>query len=164
MKKNWGIFCTVFILFFSAHAAFTQCRSDDLASPDTTSFHNDPNVDLSDYGVIFDDAAPWSGCTQFAADALYRKVYTTFHPQIVGLGGWPHNDGSAGQVPFNYYQYQGWLQGASVGLIYATALRLSNVGKLTKPLDDLIQHIPYTLNIPSTSIRIADSTALFREQ
>ena len=144
MKRLLFLVMAVFLWHSDAFA----CRSDEFATGDVTTFKDNLNVDLNDYGVIFEEAAPWSGCTQAAADALYKKLYTHFHPPLAGIGDWPHNDP---QVCANgsscAYQFQGWLQGGVVGLIHATALRLANVGKLSKPLDDLIQRIPYQMNV-----------------
>ncbi|MFL6235809.1 MAG: fascin domain-containing protein [Thermoanaerobaculia bacterium] len=118
-------------------SASAQCRSDDRSSPDVTAFYADANHDLSDYGVIFEDAGN-SGCAQAASVALYKKVKAT-------LGySWPVYDA---QVNLWVYAYQGWLQGANVTLIYAAALRLGAQGKLTKPLDDLLEQISYPGNI-----------------
>jgi hypothetical protein len=159
MKRSVVLF--VFAALFCAGGVFAQCRSDDLyltpynQPADATTYKNDLSLDLSDYGVIFEEAAPWSGCTQAAADALYKKVYTTFNPLLAGKEAWPHHDRSVcphDPTDPNYKcadPYQGWLSGGDVALANAAALRLANVGKLTKPLDDLLQRVnaSYQLNV-----------------
>src|SRR5205823_14330577 len=123
-------FLTLFIVavLFDAGAAFA-CRSDDVFFPSVTTFHNSLNPDLIDYGTFFEEAAPWSGCIQAAADGLYKKLYLTLNSNI-----WPFADPQVGMVgPYNR-----WLSGGDIALIHATALRLANSGKLSKPLDDLI--------------------------
>lgn len=146
MMKRYAALVVVAVLA-AAHDVYA-CRSF-LGNPDTvndpTTYKDNLNVDLSDYGVIFEEAAPWSGCTQAAADALYRKLYTTFNPTIVGRAPWPH---TAVNIEGSFGPFQGWLSGGDVALIQATALRLANVGKLSKPLDDLVQRV-------STSYRLS---------
>ena len=147
MTKRYAALFAVTALFI-AGGAFAQCRSS-LGYPssdtDTTTYKDNLNVDLSDYGVIFEEAAPWSGCVQAAADALYKKIYTTYNPSLVSKSAWPH---SSDQVP-SYGPYQGWLSGGDAALIQASALRLANIGKLTKPLDDLVKRVnaDYRLNV-----------------
>jgi hypothetical protein len=146
MKRSLLLF--VLTALFCAGGLFAQCRSDEgypSSSTDATTYKQDLNVDLSDYGVIFEEAAPWSGCTQAAADALYKKIYTTYNPSIVNKTPWPH---SSDQVP-SYGPYGQWLSGGDAALIQAAALRLANIGKLTKPLDDLVKRVnaDYAMNV-----------------
>lgn len=147
MIKRYAALFAVAALFTAA-GVFAQCRSSigyPSTDTDTTTYKDDLNRDLSDYGVIFEEAAPWSGCTQAAADALYKKIYTTYNPSLVNKNAWPH---SSDQVS-SYGPYQGWLSGGDAALIQASALRLANIGKLTKPLDDLVKRVNsgYNLNV-----------------
>lgn len=130
-----------------ASNAFAQCRSSQgNTTRDVTYYKQDLNGDLADYGTMFEEAAPWSGCTQAAADALYKKLYTTFHPETLGFNSWSTGLYDA-QVNLTLHApFQRWLSGGDIALIHATALRLANVGKLTKPLDDLIHQITYVRN------------------
>jgi hypothetical protein len=126
--------------------AFAQCRS---SSSDVTTFWrpvdegadpNDPksynsDVNHSGYGIIFEDANT-VGCSAAAAVALYQKVSATLSNQ----GRWPVHDD---QVDQDVYAYGGWLEGANVGLIYATGLELGQHGKLTVALDNLLMSINY---------------------
>ncbi|HEY4639752.1 MAG TPA: hypothetical protein VII75_00275 [Thermoanaerobaculia bacterium] len=128
--------------------AFAQCRSDQgNTTRDVTYYKQALNDDLADYGTIFEESAPWSACTQAAADALYKKLYTTFHPDVVGFNNWTTGVYDA-QAGFTLHApFRGWLRGGDAALVHATALRLANVGKLTKPLDDLIKQIDYQLDV-----------------
>lgn len=147
MIKRYGALLAIAVLFIAGDAL--ACRSfvgNPDANNDPTTYKNDINVDLGDYGVIFEEAAPWSSCTQAAADALYKKLYTTFNPSLVGKPPFPR---TSPQINGSFYQFQGWLGGGDVALIQATALRLANVGKLSKPLDDLVQRVSniYAFNV-----------------
>jgi hypothetical protein len=139
MIKRYGALLAVAVLFIASDAV--ACRSylgSPTAATDVTTFKDNLNVDLADYGVIYEEAAPWSACTQAAADALYKKLYTTFYPTVVGKPGFPRY---SNQIEGPYNQFQGWLAGGDAALIQATALRLANVGKLSKPLDALVQRV-----------------------
>jgi hypothetical protein len=147
MTKRYAALLAVAVLFIAGDAL--ACRSfvgSPDANTDTTTYKEDLNVDLADYGVIYEEAAPWSGCTQAAADALYKKLYTTFNPGVVGKTAWPHE---SDQIEDPFGPFQGWLGGGDAALIQATALRLANVGKLSKPLDDLVQRVSnsYVFNL-----------------
>ena len=148
MKRSLAMFAVV-VLGCASHA-FSQCRSaQGNTTRDVTYYKQSLNGDLADYGTIFEEAAPWSSCTQDAADALYKKLYTTFHPETLGQGfpSWQTGLTDA-QVNLTLHDpFQRWLSGGDVALIHATALRLANVGKLTKPLDDLIHQINYVRNV-----------------
>jgi hypothetical protein len=148
IKRYGALLAVAAAVFFTAGDALA-CRSflgNPDANTDVTTYKNDLNVDLADYGVIYDEAAPWSGCTQAAADALYKKLYTTFNPSVVGKPAFPR---TSAQINGSFYQFQGWLGGGDVALIQATALRLANIGKLSKPLDDLVQRVSniYVFNV-----------------
>jgi hypothetical protein len=146
MKRSLMMF-TVAVLCFVPQA-FSQCRSSQgNTTRDVTYYKQALNGDLADYGTIFEEAAPWSSCTQAAADALYKKLYTTFHPETVGFNSWSTGVYDA-QAGFTLHApFRGWLRGGDSALVHATALRLANVGKLTKPLDDLIKQIDYQLDV-----------------
>jgi len=139
MIKRYVVLLSITALFYARGAL--ACRSD-AGNPtwDPTLFHQSLNTDVNDYGIFFEEAAPWSGCTQAAADGLYKKIYLTLHDS-----SWnPYfNDPSVGPTG----PYGRWLSGGDIALIHATALRLANVGKLTKPLDDMIQSINYQAKI-----------------
>lgn len=139
MIKRYAVLLSITVLFCARGAV--ACRSD-AGNPtwDPTLFHQDLNTDLNDYGIFFEDAAPWSGCAQAAADGLYKKIYLTLHdPSWIPY----YNDPSVGPTG----PYGRWLSGGDIALIHATALRLANVGKLTKPLDDMIQSLDYQAKI-----------------
>lgn len=146
MKRSLMMFA-VAVLCCAPHA-FSQCRSSQgNTTRDVTYYKQALNGDLADYGTIFEEAAPWSSCTQAAADALYKKLYTTFHPETVGFNSWTTGVYDA-QAGFTLHApFRGWLRGGDAALVHATALRLANVGKLTKPLDDLIKQIDYQMDV-----------------
>ncbi len=147
MKRSLAMMFAVAVLCCTSNA-FSQCRSSQgNTTRDVTYYKQALNGDLADYGTIFEEAAPWSSCTQAAADALYKKLYTTFHPETLGFNSWSTGlyDGNVNLTL--HAPFQRWLAGGDVALIHATALRLANVGKLTKPLDDLIHQINYQRNV-----------------
>ena len=135
--KRCAMLLSITVVFYASRAM--ACRSDAYNPTwDPTTFHQSLNTDVNDYGIFFEEAAPWSPCTQAAADGLYKKIYLTLHDL-----SWPYNDPAVGSVG----PYGRWLSGGDIALIHATALRLANVGKLTKPLDDMIQKLDYKANI-----------------
>lgn len=83
----------------------------------TTSYRGAPNDDLNDYGRIFEDADD-PNCAQNAMYALTSKVRN-------------HLDA-------NSSTFTQWLDGYAVGIIYATALRLGEMGWASKELDQVL--------------------------
>src|SRR5436309_9583578 len=136
MIKRYVVLLSITAIFYASGAL--ACRSDSFNPTwDPTQFHQSLNTDVNDYGIFFEEAAPWSACTQAAADGLYRKIYSTLHPS------WSFDDPAVGPTG----PYGRWLAGGDIALIHTTALRLANVGKLTKPLDDMIQNLNYQAKI-----------------
>ena len=135
MHRSKLLWIAVLVVSSFVSNAFGQCRSDDRQSYDITQFYGGGDRDLAGYGIILQDARNPS-CAASAANALQKKIRNTLaagnqYDNVVGLVG----------------PYQGWLQGANVSLIFAAALQLSQQGKLTKPLDDLLLQINYQMNL-----------------
>lgn len=101
------------------------------------------NTDLGDYGLIFQDSLDRncsggaSNPPQGAYRALITKINTTFSYTEVGCGNVPgmHNDVIMQRCvgPF-----QGWLDGANVSLIFASALLIGGHGDLKTELDQAL--------------------------
>ncbi|MDQ3280284.1 MAG: hypothetical protein M3Q69_02615 [Acidobacteriota bacterium] len=135
----------VLVTLLSAPESFATCRTSTGLSRDVSTLKlmangkPDANANLFDYGVIFEDAGD-AACSSTAAVALYKKVMQTY-----AFG--TYTDSVTNSV---VDAYQGWLEGANAGLVYATALRLGGMGTLTKPLAALIDQLPYTENLDSS--------------
>jgi hypothetical protein len=96
-------------------------------------YQDNVNLNLGDYGRIFQDAAqPTNSAAWISArDALIRKIEST-------IAAGSHYDGVLNKT---VGPYQGWLEGANVSLIMASGLLLSasNKQQLTRPLDSAIR-------------------------
>ena len=137
MRRNTTLLLAVLVSLCGISQASALCRTDvaSFYSPDPSTLKlggtgkPDVNANLFDYGVIFEDANNPS-CAQTANVALYKKVKAT-------LALASYYDGN---VERTVGPYQGWLEGANVGLIYAAALRLGANGALTWPTYSLISN------------------------
>lgn len=107
------------VLLVISPAAWAACK---VADPVFSASYrwNDLNGNLNDYGRIHEDADSPS-CAQAATWALTSKVKNT--------------------IDTNPSEFQGWLQGAHVSLIYAAALRLGANGFATKDLDTQLRRL-----------------------
>jgi hypothetical protein len=146
MRRS-SLLLAVVVSLLSVSEAFAVCRTDvtwgfnvstlksfvDPADGFTKPIAND---NLFDYGIIFEDANDPT-CAGTAAVALYKKVKATADLPVY----WD------GNVRANVDAYEGWLEGANLGLVYASALRLGGNGKLTKPLAALIDSVLYNAKI-----------------
>jgi hypothetical protein len=146
MPKKLFLPITLIILSLSVSPLFAQClsRTDDVKKfwRDAGAYSSDVNKNLAGYGVIFDEADT-EECSADAAVALYQKVSDTLTNNNE-INRWPANGGVVG---YPVGPYGGWLEGANVGLIYATALNLSRHGKLTAGLHNLLIQIHYEENL-----------------
>jgi len=114
-----------------ASSAMAVCKSDSAI----WGFRNDLNKDMNDYALFFQDVSDCS-CVTTAAEALLAKIEATLgsnHTDALGRSTGP---------------YQGWLEGAHVSLIFATALQLGGQGLLTSELDEALAEVidSYTHN------------------
>jgi hypothetical protein len=103
------------------------------ASAAVSGYQDDLNLNLADYGIIFQDASQETNAAAWdsARDALIRKIDSTMaagshYNAVTNKTGGP---------------YQGWLEGASVSLIMASGLLLADHGRLTRPLDSAIRRV-----------------------
>lgn len=112
-------------------AASSACNSVSIVNRGVSS---DLTSELGDYGLIFQDATN-APCADSAYHALLAKVTAT-------LASGQHMDGKQRMVG----PYQGWLEGAEVGLIFGAALELGGQGVLHADLDAALEQIPYASN------------------
>jgi hypothetical protein len=84
-----------------------------------TTFANDINGDLNDYGRIFQDAGD-PACAENALYALTAKVRN--------------------HLDYSSTTFQGWLDGYYVALIYGAALRLGEQGWASAGLDEVLDY------------------------
>jgi len=84
-----------------------------------TTYRGSANQDLNDYGRIFEDADD-PACAENAMYALTAKVRN-------------HLDADS-------ETFKQWLDGYAVGIIYATALRLGELGYANKELDQVLDY------------------------
>jgi hypothetical protein len=139
MRRNTTLLLAVLVSLCGITEASALCRTD------VASFYGDitslklngegkpnANANLYDYGVIFEDANN-PACAQTANIALYKKVKAT-------LALPAYYDGNVNRT---VGPYDGWLEGANVGLVYAAALRLGANGALTWPTYSLLGQIVY---------------------
>lgn len=137
MRRN-TLLLAVLVSLLGISEASAVCRTDVTSGYDASTLKlrgdgkPDANANLFDYGLIFEDAND-ATCAGTASVALYKKVKATLDFPI-------YYDSN---VNANVDAYQGWLEGANAGLVYAAALRLGPNGKLTKPLAALIDQVPY---------------------
>lgn len=99
-------------------------------------FRNDLNLDFNDYALIFEEAST-PNCAAAAASALLDKVSATL----------ASGNGYDNVLMKTVGPYQGWLEGAHVALIFATALELGGQGQLKQAMDDKIEQIFYQTNV-----------------
>ena len=123
------------LLFPTTFAMGQSCAAVNGNSGQVSSYWEDVNLNLGDYGRIFQDAAQPSNSAAWisARDALIRKIDNT-----IAAGN--HYDSSVNKT---VGPYQGWLDGVNVSLIMAAGLLLSDSGKqqLTRPLDSAIRRV-----------------------
>lgn len=145
MHRKILLLISLAVLALPVSSLSAQClsRTSDVKQFWRDSYNNsDVNKNLAGYGVIFDEADT-DECAADAAVALYQKVSDTLN------NNWPARDIRLGDDLHPVYvgAYGGWLEGANVGLVYATALNLSRHGKLTAALDNLLMRIDYQLHL-----------------
>ena len=127
-------FLILSVLIFPNTFAFAQtCDPVNGNSAQVSSYWEDVNLNLGDYGRIFQDAAqPTNSAAWISArDALIRKIDNT-------IAAGSHYDTVLNKT---VGPYQGWLEGVNVSLIMASGLLLSapNKQQLTRPLDSAIR-------------------------
>jgi hypothetical protein len=134
--------CKVMVLLFATGAAFLhifpslaqQCRSlsPSIYNGEPRSIHHglhDVNWEQADYGTFFEDASDPT-CAGIASTQLYAKISNTLAKQ-----------GSNA--------YNGWLDGVSVGHIFATALQLGGQGVLSLQLHKLLNLVRNQYDSPA---------------
>ncbi|HEX8155486.1 MAG TPA: hypothetical protein VF698_20300, partial [Thermoanaerobaculia bacterium] len=137
-QSQWlRVLFAVVAMCLAANRAFALCNTDERSANNVTTFKNNVNADLNDYGIIFEEVVQNPACVDSAATALYKKVRET-----IGSRDYPAFDVNLKKTVTQ--PYGGWLQGGNVSIIYATALKLGTKGKLSKPLDDLLGQIQYS--------------------
>jgi Putative Ig domain len=121
------LFLSFAMVFSLCSAASGQtCASD---SVDTSA--NNANVSLNDYAVIFADAA--TNCAAKADVALRTKLQNIIGLDLNNPNHHTDLQGRDGLLPF-----QGWLEGANVAMIFASATRLANAGISDATLDQYL--------------------------
>jgi len=115
----------------------------------SANFRADVNQDLGDYGLIFQDSLDRNcsgGSTtppQGAYRALLTKINTTFSYTNANCGNVPgmHPDflGTAANPCVG--AFKGWLDGANVSLIFASALLIGGHGDLKTELDQALMRV-----------------------
>jgi hypothetical protein len=107
------------ITLFGATAASAACRVED---PVFASYYrwSDMEGNLADYARIHEDAGN-PACAQQATWALTAKVKST--------------------IDANPGEFQDWLRGAHVSLVFSAALRIGANGFATKDLDDQLRRL-----------------------
>src|ERR1051326_7176961 len=123
------------LVFPTTFAAGQSCAPVNGNSGQVSSYWEDVNLNLRDYGQIFQDAAQPSNTSAWlsARDALIRKIDNT-------IAAGSHYDTVLKRTAG---PYQGWIEGANVSLIMASGLLLSDPPKqqLTRPLDSAIRRV-----------------------
>ena len=120
MRRALFVGCLTLVVFIATPSAQAACKVNDLVFSSNYRW-SDTEGNFNDYGRIHYDAHNSPECAKLAAAALAAKIQNT--------------------IDVNPDEFEGWLRGAYVALIYASAIRLGANGFATQALNEQLTRL-----------------------